>query len=203
MIAVVVGGCVLVGLAPWWWTPVGPRAARRRGADRRGSHGPDRAGRPVADDPGGPVDVAVLLELVATAVRSGVGVPRALEAVGSAVAGRDGRTLRAVAASLRLGGDWHVAWEASGGVRPGTGTARLAPLRDALRSAWTDGVAPGESLRAAAAELNQRRRAAARSAAGRLAVRLVLPLGLCFLPAFVLLGLVPVLLSLGVDLVSG
>jgi pilus assembly protein TadC len=30
-----------------------------------------------------------------------------------------------------------------------------------------------------------------------LGVRLVLPLGLCFLPAFVLVGLVPVLASLG------
>jgi hypothetical protein len=33
-------------------------------------------------------------------------------------------------------------------------------------------------------------------------VRLVLPLGACFLPAFVLVGLVPVLLALGVDLLS-
>jgi pilus assembly protein TadC len=31
-------------------------------------------------------------------------------------------------------------------------------------------------------------------------VQLVLPLGLCFLPAFVLLGLVPMLLSLAGDL---
>jgi len=33
-------------------------------------------------------------------------------------------------------------------------------------------------------------------AAGRLGVRLVLPLGLCHLPAFVLVGLVPVLVSM-------
>jgi pilus assembly protein CpaF len=42
-----------------------------------------------------------------------------------------------------------------------------------------------------------------RDAAGRLAVRLVLPLGACFLPAFVLVGLAPVLIALGIDLLSG
>ncbi|WP_278236310.1 type II secretion system F family protein [Isoptericola sp. AK164] len=219
MIAVVVGALVLAGLAPWWWTAAAARRRRRQVVARTTAvptrpsevlHGDDR---PPGDDvrsPPGPVDVAVLLELVATAVGAGVGVPRALQVVGAAVGGADGRTLRTVAVALRLGGDWQSAWDtahataraapvAGGGGRPRS----LDPLRDALRGAWTDGVAPGDALRAAAGELRQRRRAAARSAAGRLAVRLVLPLGLCFLPAFVLLGLVPVLFSLGADLVSG
>jgi len=52
-------------------------------------------------------------------------------------------------------------------------------------------------------ELLHARRSAARTAAARLGVRLVLPLGACFLPAFVLIGLVPVLLALGIDLLSG
>ena len=34
-------------------------------------------------------------------------------------------------------------------------------------------------------------------------MRLVLPLGLCFLPAFVLLGLVPMILSLAAGLFGG
>jgi len=45
-------------------------------------------------------------------------------------------------------------------------------------------------------------RSAAREAAGRLGVRLVLPLGLCFLPAFILIGLVPVILSLAAGLLG-
>ncbi|MEG3616180.1 type II secretion system F family protein [Isoptericola haloaureus] len=217
MIAVVVGALVLAGLAPWWWTAAAARRRRRQVVARTAAvptrpsevqHDDRSPERDVGPRPG-PVDVAVLLELVATAVRAGVGVPRALQVVGAAVGGADGRTLRTVAVALRLGGDWQGAWDtahataraapAAGGGRPRS----LDPLRDALRGAWTDGVAPGDALRAAAGELRQRRRAAARSAAGRLAVRLVLPLGLCFLPAFVLLGLVPVLFSLGADLVSG
>jgi pilus assembly protein TadC len=41
-----------------------------------------------------------------------------------------------------------------------------------------------------------------RTAAGALGVQLVLPLGLCFLPAFVLLGLVPMILSLAGNLMG-
>jgi tight adherence protein B len=47
------------------------------------------------------------------------------------------------------------------------------------------------------------RRSSARTAAARLGVRLVLPLGVCYLPAFVLVGLVPVLLALGIGLLTG
>jgi hypothetical protein len=36
-----------------------------------------------------------------------------------------------------------------------------------------------------------------------MAVRLVLPLGLCFLPAFVLLGVVPVVAAAGGGLLGG
>jgi pilus assembly protein TadC len=73
-------------------------------------------------------------------------------------------------------------------------------MRRKLRTA---GAAPSDALRTAREELLHARSAAARAAAGRLAVRLVLPLGACFLPAFVLVGLAPVLIALGIDLLSG
>ena len=72
-----------------------------------------------------------------------------------------------------------------------------------LEASWSTGSAPGPALRGRADQLRRDRRA--RTAAGRRArsgVRLVLPLGLCFLPAFVLLGLVPMLLSLAGDLLG-
>jgi pilus assembly protein TadC len=138
--------------------------------------------------------VPVLLELLAAAVRSGAGVPRGLHATGVAVGGADGEALARAADALRLGADWDAAWREA--------PERLEVVRRALRGAWVDGAAPTEALRAAGAEHAHERRATARNAAARLAVRLVLPLGACFLPAFVLVGLVPVLLALGVDLLS-
>ncbi|ANC31521.1 type II secretion system F family protein [Isoptericola dokdonensis] len=187
-LAAAVSLLTLVGLAPWWWAR--SRATARTARLRR-------APAVVAPDPGALVDVTVQLELVAAAVRSGAGLARALDATGRAVGGSDGRALVVVAAGLRLGAPWDAAWAGSGG------HARLDPVRDALRQAWQEGAAPGDALRAAAADVRQERRAAVRTAAARLAVRLVLPLGACYLPAFVLLGLTPVLLSLGLDLLSG
>jgi hypothetical protein len=141
------------------------------------------------------VDVQVVLELVAAALRSGAGVPRALKATGAAVGGADGVVLTRAGHALVLGAAWERAWT---GV-PG----ELDPMVRALRGAWLDGAAPGEALRAAGEEVRHERRADARTAAARLGVRLVLPLGTCYLPAFVLVGLVPVLLALGIDLLAG
>lgn len=141
------------------------------------------------------VDVQVVLELVAAAVRSGAGVPRALEATGVAVGGPDGGVLTRAAHALVLGAAWERAWADA--------PEAMVPMARALRGAWQDGAAPGEALRAAGDEVRHQRRAAARTAAARLGVRLVLPLGTCYLPAFVLVGLVPVLLALGIDLLAG
>lgn len=149
---------------------------------------------PAARSAAVPVDATVVLELLGAALRAGAGVPRALDAVGAAVGGPDGEALAAAGRALVLGARWDEAWRAAPG--------RLEPVGRALRPTWQHGAAPGEALRVAADQLHRDRRAAARSAAGRLAVRLVLPLGTCFLPAFVLVGLLPVLLALGLDLLA-
>ena len=153
--------------------------------------------RPAAELPsaGEAIDVGVLLELVAAALRSGAAVPRALLACADALGGADGVALTAVAAALRLGAPWGQAWA---GVPP-----RLDVVGRALRPAWEEGAAPGDALRAAGDALRRERRDAARVAAARLGVRLVLPLGTCFLPAFVLVGLAPVLIALGVGVFAG
>ncbi|MBD3689577.1 hypothetical protein H8R10_04970 [Winkia sp. C62] len=131
------------------------------------------------------VDLAVVLDLAAAAVASGASVPGTLEALGVAIGEDD---LAVVARALQLGAAWDLAWaEAS---------ARYAPLAEALAPAWLEGVGPHPMLVASADHVRSRRHQQAREAAERLAVRLVVPLGLCQLPAFVLLGLVPVLLGL-------
>lgn len=185
-VALVVGVLTLAASVPWWWVD---RSELRRTVllgVRERSPGPSRAGAVL--------DVPVLVELLAAAVRAGAGVPRAVGAVGAVVGGTDGDALLRVGERLRLGADWDAAW--------GDAPARLDIVRRSLRGAWVDGAAPTEALRAAGAQHAHERRAAARTAAARLGVRLVLPLGACFLPAFVLVGLVPVLLALGVDLLS-
>ena len=130
----------------------------------------------------------MVLELLAAACDAGGSLPRALAAVGEAIGGLRGDALGQAAAGISLGASWEEAWAGS--------PDALAPAAEALRRSWEDGAPPGGALRTAAESVRRERHARAVEAANRLGVRLVLPLGLCYLPAFVLVGLVPVLLSM-------
>ena len=169
MTALVAALLTALALAPW--------------TTRRAVAAPPAApAAPAAPDP------ALLLALLDAAVAAGAPVPRALQAVGAAVGGSIGDALTTVGGRLRLGASWPEATAAA----PSGLHAPLAPLG----TAWTTGAAPGPLLRQAAERMARERSDRTRIAAARLGVRLVLPLGLCLLPSFVLLGLVPVVLSL-------
>lgn len=197
LLALAFAGCLLGAAAPW----VVVRSAARLSAwagradvartnvyfrDRRRTRLP--ASRPL------PLDVVVLLDLLDAAIASGASLPRALGAVGGCAGGADGEAMTRASSALVMGADWPTAW--AGAPR------RLQPVIDGLAPTWVTGSAPGPALRAASDQVRRERRSAAREAAGRLGVHLVLPLGLCFLPAFILIGLVPVMVSLGSGLLG-
>ncbi|WP_448070807.1 type II secretion system F family protein [Georgenia yuyongxinii] len=180
---------VLLSVLPWALPGRGTRARRVRARSARDA-------RAVATRVPPGVDVAVLLDLADAALGAGASVPGTLQALGRAVdpmstapAGAVGPALRQAGSALLLGAPWAEAWA--------TAPPGLRPLADALAPAWQDGAAPGPLLRRAAAAVRADRQQHAQEAAARLGVRLVLPLGLCFLPAFVLLGIVPVVLAAG------
>lgn len=180
-VAMVVAVSVSAATAPWWWVSAGP-------VDR-----PRAVARVVRRSaPPTPVDAVLLLDLIDVAIAAGASVPRALAAVGEAVGGVQGDALTAGATALLLGAPWQSAW--AGAAPP------LAEAVSVLEPSWTTGSAPGPALRGRAGQIRRDRRTRSRAAAGALGVHLVLPLGLCFLPAFVLLGLVPMILSLAGDL---
>lgn len=192
-------GAASVGRA---WTA---RLVRSASAAGRDDGGPDRAGQVLGGRrlaalrgsrrDAAEVPVAAVLELVAAACAAGATVPGALEVVGTAARGGRGAALVESAALLRLGAGWAEAW--AGAPRD------LRPLADALAPAWRAGAGPVGLLHAAARERQREQTSAATQAAGRLGVRLLLPLALCHLPAFVLVGLVPVLVSLARGALSG
>ena len=66
---------------------------------------------------------------------------------------------------------------------------------EVVELATTVGAPLGELLRAEAAELRRRSAAAAAEAAAALESSLMIPLGVCVLPAFVVLGVVPLLVA--------
>lgn len=176
MIAV---AALLMGLAAASW--VGTVPLRVTGA----AHREDQP-RSLGAAAGPRLDPAVACELLAVAIAAGSSVPGALEALGEAA---EAPQVAVAGRLLRLGAKWEEAVEEI----EGTWAEVVGPLR----GAWCHGVDPAPALRVAAATVRARRAALARVEAERLAVHLVLPLGLCFLPAFILLGLVPVVLSVG------
>lgn len=142
-------------------------------------HDPPQPGAP----PDGPFDMAANWDLLAACLRAGLPVPTAVRAV-------EVPALQQVAELLALGADPQQAW-APALEHPGT-----APLAVAARRTARSGTA----LAGAAAELAERVRAdaadQAEARAQRAAVLVAGPLALCFLPAFVCVGVLPVVLGL-------
>lgn len=129
------------------------------------------------------MDECLLADLAVAGLDSGASIPRVLEVLGWATGDP---TLGRVSRELLLGASWGEAWD---GLRGGL-------LRDALEPAWEEGISPAPLLARGASALRARRLSRAQQAAGRLGVRLTVPLGAFLLPAFVLLGIVPVIMAL-------
>lgn len=145
---------------------------------------------------GNGIGEAIDAHLLAGALETGAAIPRALAAVG-AVGERP--ELVEAGGLLTLGADWDEAW-APPHLGRGTDPSELPLVARVLEPAWRDGANPVPLLTGAAARVLARSDRAAREAAERLSIRLVVPLGLCFLPAFILIGVVPIVISLGVSL---
>ncbi len=134
-----------------------------------------------------PTSLVAVGALMGAAVRSGLDVRGALDHVGRACGG-DAEPLCSVAAALGIGVTWDEAWLAA--------PDRFEGLARALAPAWHRGASPVESLAAWGEALLDRAGAAGESAAAALGVRIALPLALCLMPAFILTGIVPLLIAL-------
>lgn len=175
------------------WTPPPPWTGALPG--RRGAAGPARAGwrrrrRPAVEGGGGLVPEA--LELVALALLGGASLATAVARAGAVLPGRTGEELSGVGARLLAGDPPEDAWRPAGD--------QWAPARRSLQLAEHAGVAPGQALVRAAEDVRRESVAGVEVAAARLGVRLVVPLGLAYLPAFVLTTVLPVVLALTRDL---
>lgn len=163
----------------------GPADGTGRGRAAREGNRPEDTALP------GLRDSAMMLELIGAMLESGAGLGRSLELIATLVPPELARQLRPVASALAIGADWTTAWHSSGAEAP-----QLRALRDALTFAALTGAPSSALLYAQAARLRRERHRAAEQRAAALGVKLVVPLGLCSLPAFVCLGVVPVLLGL-------
>ena len=145
-------------------------------------------------------DLPLLLDLLSSCLVGGAALPEAARAVAAAVPGPAGRRLAGVAAMLAVGAPPHEAWAALSGT---AADDPLAPAARALARAADGGAPVAAAVARLAAEARAEARGRVEQAARRVGVLVVAPLGLCFLPAFVLLGVVPVVAGLAGPLLSG
>lgn len=133
-------------------------------------------------------DVTTTMVLLGLALGTGSGLAESLETVARVSAPAPARQMQIVAAALRWGVAWPVAWASVSPVWSRTGVA--------LSLAARSGVSPSGLLRSGAADLREAHAQHLDVLAARIGVRLVAPVGLAFLPAFVLTTVVPVVSGL-------
>jgi tight adherence protein C len=138
-------------------------------------------------------DLPDVVDLLALAAGAGLTPVLAVEAVGRRSDGPVGQALAEVHRRMQLG-DPPAAALRELPARTAHPEA-VRPLARALATAVEEGVPFEATLRRVAAEVRARRRRDAEEAARRVPVRMLFPLVACTLPAFVLLTVVPLLVT--------
>jgi pilus assembly protein TadC len=141
-------------------------------------------------------DLPRAADLTATCLEAGAAPADALMAVGDAIGGPVGMRLRAVSLAVRAGADLP-------GLASTDGADPLATLLRAVARATVTGAPLADSVRDVAADQRERARWLALERARRAGVQAVGPLAVCFLPAFVVVGVVPVVVGVARTLLVG
>jgi pilus assembly protein TadC len=168
-VGALVGGVVGVGV----WILLGrlEPAARRRRREAM------RAALPLGVD------------LVAACLSVGRPPAESLQVVADAVGSPLADALATTSARMMLGGDPVEVWRQLGA------EPELAPLARTMARSVETGAPAAQALARLADDLRRERRVAMEQSARSVGVHAAAPLGLCFLPAFVLVGIVPSIVS--------
>jgi Flp pilus assembly protein TadB len=170
---VLLGGLVglvvasVAGVACWHWTGrLEPPAVRRRRERLAAS-------------------VPHVVDLMAACLSAGMSPAAAVEQIGAAVPPPARDELVELSARLRLGLDPVTVW------RDLAGHPELGALGRSVARAVESGASVSDAMQRLADDLRDRSRAEVENRARAVGVKAAVPLGVCLLPAFVLVGVVP------------
>ncbi|MPY36905.1 hypothetical protein FNH09_38520 [Streptomyces adustus] len=136
-------------------------------------------------------------ELLGACVEAGAGPVIAAQATGEALGGPVGSALARGAAEVRLGGEPGEAWRRLASIPGAEALARL------LERAGESGLPAAVPVARFAADARAERARDAAVRARRAAVMVTVPVGLCFLPAFIAVGVLPVVIGLAGEVMGG
>ena len=135
-------------------------------------------------------ELPLVLDLLAAGLRGGALLPAALEVAAGAAATDLGERLGSVGRALRAGSYPAEAWSEC------AVDADLVQVSRICTRVGASGASSAAELERLSRRLRARRRHDLDARSARASVWVVLPLCLCFLPAFVLVGVVPMAVSL-------
>lgn len=141
------------------------------------------------------LDAAAALDVMAACLSAGLPLSQAMAAAADGVSPELAEPLRRCSARLSVGA--RSAWEAL------SDTPALVPLATAGRRAAESGTSLADALADTATTYREQAHDAARAVAERAGVLIAGPLALCFLPAFVVLGLIPTIAGLADEMFAG
>ena len=148
-----------------------------------------RLTRPAGERPD-PLGLAATWDLLAACLRAGLPVPAAVTAIADDLPADAGRALRATAELLAMGADPVDAWA------PAMSCRHTAALARGARHTARSGTALAGVVAGLATTVRESAGDAAEARAQRAGVLIAAPLGVCFLPAFICLGIAPVVAGL-------
>ena len=148
------------------------------------------ARRGMSEEEPQPLSPALYLDLTASMLAAGLSLQRCLLMIADVGSMHARRQLRMVERRLSLGADWQTAWTFSEPV------PELKDLQRTLGFLLETGAPTADLLTVMADRQRRHSFRFAEQSAAKLGVHLVVPLGLCSLPAFICLGVIPVLISL-------
>jgi len=165
--------------------------------------------RSTASGASDPLAAASSFDVLAACLRCGMAVSTAASATAPSAPAPLARMLNRAADLLALGAEPATAWTNLPSRRVGAPGLRAGPVdnhADALLRLARRSASSGAALAQGVAELADHSRHeaadAASAAAERASVLIAGPLGLCYLPAFVCLGIVPVVAGLAGDVLG-
>lgn len=180
------------------WIGPGPSVVRGRAEISSRAHRL-RLPRAAGTDP---LAIASSLDVLAVCLEAGMAVSAAAAATVASAPPKLAPVLRRAADLLALGADPSVAWSISPDPPTGLLDAQIDGLLRLARRSASSGAALAAGVVELAAQSRHEAAHAATAAAERAGVLIAGPLGLCFLPAFVCLGIVPVVAGLARDVLQ-
>ncbi len=168
--------------------------------------------------------VELILEMLEVTIAQGMSLPRSLVIVGTVIEGPIGLVLSDIGHGLSEGQEWNRVWKPylnrherkklrrGKRVLQSTSSTRydhdrsaqsmtysakcvLTVIHNVLEPAYKRGVSPILRIENAIEQFSNEEKRATLEASHELSVRILLPLGLCFLPGFIVLTVVPLISS--------